>query len=175
MPSQISTILLLALAGAALSKPTPSDFKLELATRDFSATQQNFQPGKCAGTMLLYGRGTAEGGNVGLLVGPAFAEAIAAKGVDLAVQGINYPADVPGYLAGGDKGGSQLMAKLTQDTLKACPDSKVVMSGYSQGGQLVHNAAKSLPADVMGKVAGAVIFGDPCKCFMMRGRCFGDS
>lgn len=35
------------------------------------------------------------------------------------------------------------------------------MSGYSQGGQLVHNAAAMLPASVMSGVAGAVIFGDP--------------
>ncbi len=35
------------------------------------------------------------------------------------------------------------------------------MSGYSQGGQLVHNAAKLLPASTTAKVAAAVIFGDP--------------
>lgn len=45
--------------------------------------------------------------------------------------------------------------------MSQCPSSKIIMSGYSQGGQLVHNAAKLLPADVMSKVAGAVIFGDP--------------
>jgi cutinase len=35
------------------------------------------------------------------------------------------------------------------------------MAGYSQGGQLVHNAAVQLPASVTAKVAAAVIFGDP--------------
>jgi hypothetical protein len=35
------------------------------------------------------------------------------------------------------------------------------MSGYSQGGQLVHNAAAQLPASVTANVAAAVIFGDP--------------
>jgi cutinase len=42
-----------------------------------------------------------------------------------------------------------------------CPDTKVIMAGYSQGGQLVHNAAKMLPASTSSKVAAAVIFGDP--------------
>lgn len=42
-----------------------------------------------------------------------------------------------------------------------CPDTKVVMAGYSQGGQLVHNAAKMLPASTTSKVMAAVIFGDP--------------
>jgi hypothetical protein len=37
------------------------------------------------------------------------------------------------------------------------------MSGYSQGGQLVHNAAKILPASTMAKVNSVVIFGDPGK------------
>ena len=32
---------------------------------------------------------------------------------------------------------------------------------HSQGGQLVHNAAKSLPASTMSQVSAAVIFGDP--------------
>ncbi|PSS00568.1 cutinase [Coniella lustricola] len=80
---------------------------------------------------------------------------------NLAVQGVEYPADVPGFLAGGDKQGSATMAKLVQQAMASCPDSKVVMAGYSQGGQLVHNAAAMLPANAVSKVAGAVIFGDP--------------
>ena len=47
------------------------------------------------------------------------------------------------------------------NTLETCPNTKVVMSGYSQGGQLVHNAAKLLPASTMAKVSSVVIFGDP--------------
>lgn len=35
------------------------------------------------------------------------------------------------------------------------------MSGYSQGGQLVHNAAKPLPASILAAISSVVIFGDP--------------
>lgn len=35
------------------------------------------------------------------------------------------------------------------------------MSGYSQGGQLVHNAARQLSAAAVSRVSAAVIFGDP--------------
>jgi cutinase len=35
------------------------------------------------------------------------------------------------------------------------------MSGYSQGGQLVHNTAMLLPASTIAKASSAVIFGDP--------------
>ncbi|KAF5027787.1 hypothetical protein F66182_118 [Fusarium sp. NRRL 66182] len=52
-------------------------------------------------------------------------------------------------------------AQLVQQAQQKCPDTKVVMSGYSQGAMLVHNAAKSLPADVTSKVAAVVNFGDP--------------
>ncbi len=35
------------------------------------------------------------------------------------------------------------------------------MAGYSQGGQIVHNAARLLSADTMARVSAVVIFGDP--------------
>lgn len=55
-------------------------------------------------------------------------------------------------------------ASLVQQAMTQCPGTKLVMSGYSQGGQLVHNAAAELPASVTGAVAAAVIFGDPGEC-----------
>lgn len=40
------------------------------------------------------------------------------------------------------------MAQLVSQAMTQCPDTKLVMSGYSQGGQLVHNAAAMLtPAE----------------------------
>jgi len=50
---------------------------------------------------------------------------------------------------------------MIQTTMAKCPNTKIVMSGYSQGGQLVHNAAKLLPAKTMAAVSSVVIFGDP--------------
>jgi cutinase len=35
------------------------------------------------------------------------------------------------------------------------------VSGYSQGGQLLHNSAKILGSSVMARVSAVVIFGDP--------------
>lgn len=100
---------------------------------------------------------------MGSVAGPPFAQALATKvgASSLAVQGVEYPADIPGFLAGGDATGSQTMADLTTQAVTQCPNASVFIAGYSQGGQLVHNAAQLLPADVSSKVAGAVIFGDP--------------
>lgn len=42
-----------------------------------------------------------------------------------------------------------------------CPDSKVVMSGYSQGALVVRGTADSLSVETMSKVNSVVTFGDP--------------
>lgn len=52
------------------------------------------------------------------------------------------------------------MASLVKQALKQCPNTKVVLGGYSQGSMVVHNAANSLSA---GQVSAAVLFGDPFK------------
>jgi len=65
--------------------------------------------GKCATMTVLFARGTGELGNVGLLAGPPFFDAIAnyMNGTgQLAVQGVDYPADVVGFLAGGSPSGT---------------------------------------------------------------------
>ena len=66
----------------------------------------------CDDVTIIFARGTTEAGNVGALVGPEFFDAVQAKlgrDASVAVQGVDYPADIPGFLAGGDKAGSQTM------------------------------------------------------------------
>ena len=63
--------------------------------------------------------------------------------------------------------GGPKMAYLTKTALKNCPDTKVVLGGYSQGSMVVHNAAKSLGAD--GQISAAVLFGDPFKMQKVEG------
>lgn len=45
--------------------------------------------------------------------------------------------------------------------LAQCPSTKLVASGYSQGGQIVHNAIGLLPAATAAWISKVVIFGDP--------------
>ena len=52
------------------------------------------------------------------------------------------------------------MASQAQSILSFCPDTKLVLSGYSQGAMVVHNALSSQGLDGS-KVAAAVLFGDP--------------
>lgn len=81
---------------------------------------------------VTFARGTTETGNVGTLAGPPFSQALdAAVGAsNVAVQGVDYPADIPGFLAGGDAGGSAKMASLVAQAMSQCPNTKVVMAGY---------------------------------------------
>ncbi|KAH6656629.1 cutinase [Truncatella angustata] len=157
MPS-LASILLLALASwASTTVATPFDKRQSLA-----GITQNGLSGSCKGMTVIFARGTTEAGNVGSVAGPPFFQALSSKvGGDLAVQGVEYPADIPGFLAGGDAAGSKKMASLVSQAMTKCPDTKVVMAGYSQGGQLVHNAAKMMSSATASKVAAAVIFGDP--------------
>lgn len=80
---------------------------------------------------------------MGLFTGPSFITALRnyVNGTtSLAIQGVDYPASIPGFLAGGSPDGSFVMAALANKTAAACPNTKLVLAGYSQGAQLVHNA-----------------------------------
>lgn len=117
----------------------------------------------CTAMAVIFARGTTEPGNIGLVTGPPFFNAIESLVGKQAVtiQGVEYGASIEGFLQGGDAAGSRLMADMISNMVEGCPRTEVVMAGYSQGGQLVHNAAKLLPASTMAKVSSVVIFGDP--------------
>ncbi|EGU80086.1 hypothetical protein FOPG_01419 [Fusarium oxysporum f. sp. conglutinans race 2 54008] len=129
----------------------------------FGGSTQNGLSGDCKDVTVIFARGTTEMGNVGTAAGPPFFQALAQQlGSDkLAVQGVEYAASVGGIMQMGDQAGSQKMVSLVKEAYQKCPKTKVVMSGYSQGAMLVHNAAKSLPADTTSKIAAVVNFGDP--------------
>ncbi|KAF7877081.1 uncharacterized protein EAF02_008301 [Botrytis sinoallii] len=129
----------------------------------FAAPTGSIEARACSDVTVIFARGTTEIGTLGTVVGPPFLSALksALGSSSVTMNGVNYPADIPGFLQGGDPAGSKTMASMVTSTLSSCPDTKVVISGYSQGGQLVHNAAKLLPADITAKISSAVIFGDP--------------
>lgn len=55
---------------------------------------------------------------------------------------------------------AQAMASQASAVLSSCPDTKLVLSGYSQGAMVVHNALSAQGLDGS-KVAAIVAFGDP--------------
>ncbi|RGP78906.1 cutinase [Fusarium longipes] len=138
-----------------------------LQARQFSSSTYNqlTDGTPCRPVTMIYARGTTQAGNVGdsAAVGPVLFNNLASRiGLNnLAVQGVTYPANVAGFLAGGDAAGSRTMATLISRAASQCPSTKIIISGYSQGAQLVHNAAGMLSASVANRVTAAVTFGDP--------------
>lgn len=130
-----TTLSLVALSTAYVINPETQNYRIPggvtLSRRQDATTANDIKDGKCAGMTILFARGTTEPGNVGLLAGPPFFDQVKAMtGGDVAVQGIDYPADIPGFLAGGDKNGSALMAQTVGQVRSACPTTKLVMAGY---------------------------------------------
>ncbi|KAK1997309.1 cutinase [Colletotrichum falcatum] len=122
------------------------------------------QASGCKAVTVLFARGTTELGTLGTIVGPGFQRSLqSALGADsVTFEGVSYPADSFGISAEaiGSGPGSVAMASQAGQWLSKCPDTKLVITGYSQGGMVVHNAAKKLG----GKgVVAAVTFGDPYK------------
>ncbi|OHE94153.1 cutinase [Colletotrichum orchidophilum] len=119
----------------------------------------------CRKVTLIWARGTTQSGNVGEAgsEGPVFFNALAGLvgTSNLAVQGVDYAANILGFLLGGDPAGSTTMANLVARAISQCPSTKIVLSGYSQGGQLVHNAASKLTAAQTALISAVLIFGDP--------------
>jgi len=60
---------------------------------------------------VIFARGTTEPGNVGLLTGPAYFDAMEATigAKALTVKGVEYGATITQFLGGGDPVGSKLM------------------------------------------------------------------
>jgi cutinase len=119
----------------------------------------------CRAITVIYARGTTQAGNVGEpnSEGPTFFNALAARvgGIGrLAIQGVTYPANVFGFLAGGDAAGATTMFNLINQAATRCPSTKIVVSGYSQGAQLVHTATQRLSAATAARVNAVVTFGD---------------
>jgi cutinase len=82
-----------------------------LATLTGTATTADDLSGDCKAVTVIFARGTTEPGNVGVLAGPPFFNALrsAVGSSNVAIQGVAYPASIEGFLVGGDVAGSATM------------------------------------------------------------------
>lgn len=138
-----------------------------------STSADGISSGQCADVTVVYARGTCDPGNAGFLVGPPFFMALQSQlgSSSVAFQGVSpYAASVTTFLEGGDPQGIQAMASLVEQARSNCPNTKLVMAGYSQGGEIVHKAAALLPAATAQSLSSVVIFGDPRKLLHSSGK-----
>lgn len=127
-------------------------------------TANDIESGLCAPVTFLFARGSTETGTMGSSVGPALAKALIQEfgAENVAVQGVDdYSATIESNASMGSDGGPS-MAKLGQQAISQCPNTKLVLSGYSQGATVTHYAVKQggLPVN---DVAAVVLYGDPRK------------
>ncbi|KAK1983914.1 cutinase [Colletotrichum cereale] len=87
------------------------------------------------------------------------------------IEAVDYPAELNPYNPS-EEAGVTAMTKLVRDYAARCPDTKMVLMGYSQGAQVAADvvcgtseqgftATQPQPAEVADKVAAILLMGDP--------------
>lgn len=142
-----------------------------------AATPASAEP--CPDVQLIFARGTFEAPGVGS-VGQAFSDALRARAADKSIDtyAVNYPASLDFATAAdgvADAGNNVL------STAANCPDTDVVIGGYSQGAavaayltmdsvpegySLPPSITGPMPAPVADHVAAVVLFGKPSSGFL---------
>lgn len=125
----------------------------------------------CPDAEVLFARGTGEPPGIGK-VGNAFVSALRAKVPDkaIAAYGVNYPADYNFLQA---TGGANDVTGRIQHLVDTCPDTRLVLGGYSQGAAVMDivtavpvagiSLSQPLSPQASDRVAAVVLFGNPSK------------
>lgn len=100
----------------------------------------------------------------GTIAGPPTSNGLkAALGAgSVATEGIDYGALLStNFLPGGaDPAGITTMKNMINSAASECPDSTLLVAGYSQGAAMVHRVVEDLDPAVQNQIAGVVTFGD---------------
>ncbi len=125
--------------------------------------------GSCADIQVVFARGTGEPPGPGR-VGQAFVDSLRSRvnGKSVAVYAVDYPASYD-FLRAVD--GANDARQFVESTAASCPQTKVVLGGYSQGaavvdlitvpGQATFGFGDPLPGNVADHVAAVAVFGNP--------------
>jgi hypothetical protein len=109
--------------------------------------------GKCTPNILIFAKGTLEPGEFGILVGPPFTSKLPSG---WSRHGVQYDADIPGDYCLGLPGG--LVARdIINQAAQKCPNSKLFVSGYSQGAMVIRNGLARASDAAKAKVKVRVI------------------
>ncbi|KAF2433305.1 alpha/beta-hydrolase [Tothia fuscella] len=123
----------------------------------------------CRSMTILFAADSQEYGNVGSWTGPSFFQALASKiggRQELSLQGIDYPVDYHvysdewDYFELKDMEGPRVVAKLAAQVMESCPLTHLVLGGYGQGSEIMHNAATQMQKNLLDFVRAVVIFGE---------------
>ena len=118
----------------------------------------------CPDVEVIFARGTTEPPGVGG-TGQAFVDALRSRLGDrsLGVYAVNYPA-TRAFDTSASAGRDDVSAHV-QSMAASCPNTRMVLGGYSQGAAVVDMATAAMPPQVAGNVAAAALFGGPRSSF----------
>lgn len=113
----------------------------------------------CPDIEVVFARGTTEPPGVGG-VGQAFVDSLRSQVGSRSVEAyaVDYPASWD--FDTGMPAGARDASAHVQSTAANCPDTRVVLGGYSQGAGVIDLATTTMPARVADHVAAAALFGN---------------
>jgi cutinase len=123
--------------------------------------------GPCPDVEVVSARGTDEPPGVGS-IGQSFIDSLRPKllGRSVGVYGVNYPATddfVRSESAGAGDGTAHVRSRVAN-----CPNTKIVLDGYSQGAAVIDMITEQLPPEVASHVAAVAVFGNPKSTFARK-------
>jgi hypothetical protein len=113
----------------------------------------------CADVEVIGARGTTERPGLGVLLTPLAQRITRDLEQTVRTTAVDYPASFS-YTSSVRQGVADLTAKVRR-TAAACPGTKIVLTGYSQGADVVGDAVTGPLAGDLGSVAAVLLFGDP--------------
>lgn len=118
----------------------------------------------CSDVAVVFARGTHQDpglGDVGQAFVDSFSSQVGARSVG--VYPVNYPAN-DDYHHSATSGSDDATAYI-QQTVTSCPNTKLVLGGYSQGAMVIDMATSALPPQAADHVAAVALFGEPASGF----------
>lgn len=118
----------------------------------------------CSDVSVVFARGTHQEPGLGN-IGQAFVDSLTSQlgGKSVDVYAVNYPAN-DDYHNSANAGSNDASTHI-QDTVASCPNSRIVLGGYSQGSTVIDLATNAMPTSVADHVAAVALFGEPSSGF----------
>ncbi|MGB8405838.1 MAG: cutinase family protein [Mycobacterium sp.] len=114
----------------------------------------------CSDVEVVFGRGTNEPAGLGSVGGP-FVDDLRARVAPRTVDAtaVDYPASNDFQFS--VPAGIDAARSLVESTAANCPNTKIVLGGYSQGAAIIEGATNAVSPQVATHVAASALFGTP--------------
>jgi cutinase len=118
----------------------------------------------CPDVEIVFARGTTEPAGVGG-IGQAFVDSLRSQlgGRSVGVYAVDYPASRD--FARSTPAGANDASTHIQSMAANCPNTRMVLGGYSQGAGVIDLSSAALPPEIADHVAAAALFGGPKSAF----------